>query len=79
MGYLALRREWVDFSGVIDSAMAVVRPLAEKKHLELQAIIPVDLPEVYCDRTRIRQVILNLLSNAVRFTGGGRITVRAVR
>src|SRR5207245_1242441 len=35
------------------------------------------LPAVYCDRTRIREVILNLLSNAARFTETGGVRLRA--
>jgi len=37
------------------------------------------LPEIYCDRTRIRQVVLNLMSNAARFTDEGRITIYVVK
>ncbi len=77
-GRLTLHRERVDLAEVIDRALAVVRPLLEKKNLSVQVIVPDDLPEVYCDRTRIRQVILNLVSNAARFTEEGDITIRAV-
>jgi len=55
-----------------------VRPLVEKKGLSLQVKIPADLPEIYCDRTRVRQVILNLASNAARFTEEGGITIHAM-
>ncbi len=76
-GQLALHREQVDLREIIESGIEAVRPLLEKKRLTLQVTIPDVLPEVYCDRTRIRQVILNLMSNAVRFTevGGIKITV----
>jgi CheY-like chemotaxis protein len=40
---------------------------------------PDDLPEINCDRTRIKQVILNLLSNAIRFTEEGGITVEVIQ
>lgn len=79
MGRLTLHREWVDLATDIDSALVVVRPLLEKKHLTLQANVPADLPRVYYDRTRIRQVILNLVSNAARFTEKGGITVHAAQ
>lgn len=77
-GRMALHRERVDLAEVIDGALAIVRPLVEKKGLSLQVKIPADLPEIYCDRTRVRQVILNLASNATRFTGEGGITIRAM-
>ena len=74
-GRLALHREPVNLSDIVERAVAVVRPLLDKKHLSLQTTLPPDLPEVYCDRTRIRQVIVNLLSNAARYTDQGGITV----
>jgi CheY-like chemotaxis protein len=75
-GRLVLHREQVDLRQLIDSAVTAVRPLVEKKGLSLKVEISDDLPQVYCDATRIQQVILNLVSNAARFTVEGGITVR---
>ena len=74
-GRLALHRDWVDLAEDIRNALLVVQPLLAKKRLDLTVAMPEDLPKVYCDRTRIRQVILNLLSNAVRYTQVGGIKV----
>jgi signal transduction histidine kinase len=74
-GQLVLHREPTDLAEVISEAAAVVRPLIQKKGLRLD-IETGALPAVYCDRTRIRQVVLNLLSNAARFTEAGGITLR---
>ncbi|MCC7354083.1 MAG: response regulator, partial [Anaerolineae bacterium] len=74
---LALHKERYDLREVIDKAVTVVRPLIDKKGLTLQISVPDDLPQVYCDRTRIRQVILNLVSNAARYTEQGGLVVRA--
>ncbi|MEW5720545.1 MAG: histidine kinase dimerization/phospho-acceptor domain-containing protein, partial [Chloroflexota bacterium] len=63
-GRLALRREQVNLVEVIERAIGLTRPLIDKKGLSLDVTVPSDLPEVYCDRTRIRQVIVNLMSNA---------------
>lgn len=73
-GRMGLHRDWADLREIIGTALTVVRPLAEKKNLRLEMVIPENLPRVYCDRTRILQVVVNLLSNAARFTEEGGIT-----
>jgi signal transduction histidine kinase/DNA-binding response OmpR family regulator len=75
-GRLVLHKERVDLRRLVDSAVTTVHPLVKKKGLFLQVEIPDDLLQVYCDATRIQQVILNLVSNAARFTVEGGITVR---
>ena len=74
-GKLAIRREWSELGEIVNSAVAVVRPMAEEKSLRLDISVTDHLPTVYCDATRVRQVILNLLSNAARLTEDGGITV----
>lgn len=69
-GQLTINREEVDFKELIDSAISVVKPLFETKHLDLHLDISEE-SHVYCDRTRIREVLINLLSNAGRFTQQG--------
>ena len=79
-GRLSLHREWADLADDIRNAVVmVVRPLIERKALTLQVSIDDDFPQVYCDRTRIRQVVLNLVSNAARYTETGGIIVKATR
>jgi len=78
-GRQVLHREWVSLAELIDSSVTVVRPLLDKKHLALEVTLPTDLPLVYCDRTRVQQVALNLVSNAVRFTEEGGITIGVER
>jgi signal transduction histidine kinase/CheY-like chemotaxis protein len=76
---MVLHRERIDIAEVIDSTVEAVRTLMESKHLALELTISDDIPEVYCDRTRIEQVILNLMSNAARYTDEGKIAVAVVR
>lgn len=76
-GRMALSRERVSLAEIIDGAVEAVRRLYASKGLYLRVEVESTLPLVYCDRTRIRQVILNLLSNAARFTEVGGVELRA--
>ena len=76
-GRLALHREHCDVGEVLRSSIEVVTPLIDKKGLALELSVEDGLPQVWCDRTRIEQVVLNLLSNAARFTERGSIALRA--
>lgn len=78
-GQMAITKEWVTLPEIIQAAVVAVRPLYESKGLYLETEIPEDLPPVFCDRTRIREVVLNLLSNAGRFTEKGGVHLRVWR
>jgi signal transduction histidine kinase/CheY-like chemotaxis protein len=78
-GQLALHRDWVSLRATIESAAEVVQALVKKKKLTLSLRIEAHLPAVYCDPNRTRQIILNLVSNAARFTDKGGITLTAKR
>jgi CheY-like chemotaxis protein/nitrogen-specific signal transduction histidine kinase len=76
-GKIALAKEHVHMGEMLDVAAASVRPLFESKGLYLKIEAEGDLPLVFCDRTRITEVLLNLLSNAGRFTEEGGVKVHA--
>jgi len=76
-GQMALARERVSLAEVIEAATVAVQPLFNSKGLYLKTEVADSLPPVFCDRTRVRQVILNLLSNAGRFTEQGGVRIRA--
>jgi len=75
-GRMALRKEWTSLREIVDEAILAVRALFESKGLSVETQIPSDLPEAFCDSTRIRQVMLNLLSNAGRYVKRGGVQVR---
>jgi len=64
---------------VIKKVADIVSPLAERKGLYLRQVPAGGLPWVLADGVRLRQALLNLLTNAVRFTERGGITVSTAR
>jgi signal transduction histidine kinase len=63
---------------VLDRAAAATSSLFEAKNLKLVKNIEPILPTIYGDRDRLIQVVINLISNAVKFTDAGSITCAAV-
>jgi signal transduction histidine kinase/DNA-binding response OmpR family regulator len=74
-GRMALTRNWVSLHKVIEAATAAIHPLFLSKGLYLETKLPDEDIPVYCDSTRIREVVLNLLSNAGRFTEEGGVII----
>lgn len=74
-GQLEVRREPFDLAACIERAVGAVRPLAEKKGLTLESSVPVGVGQVVGDSRRVEQVLLNLLTNAVKFTDRGRVSL----
>jgi signal transduction histidine kinase/CheY-like chemotaxis protein len=76
-GHMPIFREEVDPGQIIHEAAALVRDEIESRGLDFHVIVPDNLPMVSLDKLRIRQVLLNLLGNSIRFTDTGAITLRA--
>ncbi len=74
-GRMALSKETSDLNQIVHEAVDAVRALFETKQLYLTIDDNLDLPLVACDPTRVRQVIINLLSNAGRFTRQGGVDI----
>lgn len=76
-GSIGLIREEVSLAPVMDEAVAMVGDYVRSKGLELRVREDREIPALRIDRLRIRQVLLNLLVNAVRFTDRGSIELDA--
>ena len=74
-GKLEINLERVQLDPVIDNAMMMAAGLLANKPVELKRDLSQTLPDVYADESRLRQVILNLYSNAAKFTDEGSITI----
>jgi signal transduction histidine kinase len=77
-GYLPIQAQAVDLCPLLTG---LVRPFADQFLSDDRVVItlqcPPDLPSVYADPSRIEQIVINLISNALRYTEKGAVTVNA--
>jgi signal transduction histidine kinase len=78
-GKFEMRPEKINLHDVVEECIESSLPLVRDKRVKLEKDVPVDLPEIYADRTRVKQVLLNLVSNAIKFTTAGRVIVQVRR
>jgi signal transduction histidine kinase len=78
-GRFELRLIAGDVRPAVQSALEAIGPLAARKGLNLLVDIPMEPLDVTLDPARMRQVLLNLLGNAVKFTEKGEVRIRAWR
>jgi CheY-like chemotaxis protein len=70
--------EPVDLRDIAKSIMSTAIALVKDKPIKLEQEVPDDLPPVMADQTRVRQIMLNLVSNATKFTEHGSVKLRIV-
>ncbi len=77
VGQLSLNLTDVDVAALLSQLSESMEPVAEAKGVQLTATAAAGIPPLLADADRLRQVMLNLLTNAVHYTpGGGRVTLR---
>ncbi len=77
-GQMSLAEEVVNPHSLMESVRRLVAPRAERANLSLELRMPDSVPALCADKTKLKQILINLISNAVKFTPeGGRIELRA--
>jgi CheY-like chemotaxis protein len=78
-GRMDLTLEIVAIGPVVEEVLGTARPLAEQNNNALELDCPDGIGSVHADSMRLRQILLNLLSNACKFTKGGVVQLRIAR
>lgn len=78
-GKLALTCSTFAVAGLVGEIEQLVKPLAERSNNSFTVNCPPDLGSMFSDETRVRQALLNLLSNAMKFTEGGHVRLSVER
>jgi signal transduction histidine kinase/HAMP domain-containing protein len=76
-GRMEINVEELDIAPLAEDVIQLVRPQADAKGITLSSSVEAHAPPVLADRARIRQVLVNLMSNAVKFTDTGGVSIGA--
>lgn len=75
-GKITLQKDWIDFEEFLIYRVKQATPRSQRENVKLSFINKDKLPEVFVDINRIKQVFMNILDNAFKFTpSGGEITI----
>ena len=78
-GRMDIHLETFDVADMVEAVLGTIRPLAAKTGNHLDVTCPADIGFVHADLTKIRQILLNLLSNAAKFTDKGTVRLTVAR
>jgi signal transduction histidine kinase len=79
-GKLELKLEPVDLRAALLGVLPVIKPRASEKRIKVSTFLPTDLPQVSADANKLNQILLNLLTNGIKYTpDNGSVSVEARR
>jgi signal transduction histidine kinase len=70
-----VRAELVRMGDVVEQSLVLIRPLADRKALEIRIDGPLETLELFTDPRKLRQILVNLLANATKYTASGSIVL----
>ena len=76
-GRMPLNLSTFTIPALVDEVMSELEPIIKKSNLTVRAIMPRGLPQLKSDRQKVKQIVLNLLSNALKFTPAGSVKITA--
>ncbi len=77
-GRIEIEPQLLDLSSLVTDVVTIFMPAAEKGGIDLRIDLPIDLPKVFADGDKIRQVLTNLVSNGIKFSSsGGKVVISA--
>ena len=77
-GAMLFHPQWISAPDLIRETIAGLRPLASARNVILTTDVPMSTAEVFLDPQKLKQILFNYISNALKFTpAGGRVTVHA--
>jgi len=76
-GRITINQSWVQLEEVINSVFNQMKPLVQSKPIEYSLVYDEEIPEyIWTDENKMRQVLINLIGNAIKFTMEGRILIK---
>jgi signal transduction histidine kinase/DNA-binding response OmpR family regulator/DNA-binding LacI/PurR family transcriptional regulator len=79
VGQMSLICKPLDLVSVLTDVASMGEHLAQQKNLRFRMEVPSHLPKISGDKTRLRQILLNLMSNAIKFTAHGEVVLTAMQ
>jgi signal transduction histidine kinase len=77
VGRMAIDSRPVALEPLLEEVLAIVEPVAEAKDVRLDIVVARDIPTIVTDTRHVRQILMNLMTNAIKFTERGSVTVVA--